>query len=58
MIINMVSLKIKEYSFIFKDQKLPGILRDKTMADEMMYIFYDYTQNYPICRLQLVVETL
>ena len=27
------------------------------MADELMYIHNDDTQNYPFCRLQLVVET-
>ena len=37
--------------------KLSGILRDKTMADKLMYIFNDDTQNYPSYRLQLVVET-
>ena len=34
-----------------------GIYRDKTMADELMYIPNDDTQNYPICRLLLMVET-
>ena len=28
-----------------------GILRDKTMADKLMYIPNDYTQNEPFCRL-------
>ena len=27
------------------------------MADRLMYIPNDDTQNYPLCRLQLVVET-
>ena len=27
------------------------------MADKLMYIPNDYTQNFPFCRLQLVVET-
>ena len=32
---------------------------DKTMADKLMYIpNMDETQNYPFCRLQLVVERL
>ena len=26
------------------------------MADKLMYIPNDYTQNYHLCRLQLVVE--
>ena len=26
------------------------------MADKLMYILNDYTQNYPFCTLQLVVE--
>ena len=30
--------------------------RDKTMGDKMMYILNDDTQNYPFCRLKLVVE--
>ena len=30
---------------------------DKSMADKLMYIPYYYTQNYPICRLKVVVET-
>ncbi len=29
----------------------------KTIADKFMYIYNDNTQNYHICRLQLVVET-
>ena len=28
------------------------------MADKLMYIPNDDTQNYPFCRLKLVVETL
>ena len=28
------------------------------MTDGLMYIPNDYTQNYPFCRLILVVETL
>ena len=35
----------------------PGNYRDKTMADKLMYILNDDTQNNPLCRLQLVVET-
>ena len=35
-----------------------GILRDKkTVADILMYIPNDDTQQHPFCRLQLVVET-
>ena len=34
-----------------------GIKRDKTIADKFMYIPNDDTQNYPFCRLQIVVET-
>ena len=36
----------------------PGIKRDKTMADEWLYLSNNEKQNYLICRLQLVVETL
>ena len=35
----------------------PGIQRDKTIADKLIYISNDDTQNYPFCRLQSVVET-
>ena len=35
---------------------LPGIYRDKTMADKFMHIPNDDTKNYPICRLQFDVE--
>ena len=31
---------------------------DKTMADKLIYILNDDTQNYPFCKLKLVVETL
>ena len=27
------------------------------MTDKLMYVSKDYTQNYPFCILQLVVET-
>ena len=33
-----------------------GIYRDNTMADKFMYIPNDNAQNYPFCRLKLVVE--
>ena len=36
-----------------------GINRiNKTMADKLMFIFNDDTQNYPFNRLQLVFEQL
>ena len=28
---------------------------DETLADKMMYIPNDHTQNYPLCKLQLVI---
>ena len=34
----------------------PGIYRDKTIADKLMYIPNNDTQNYLFFRLQLVVE--
>ena len=34
-----------------------GILRDKTMADKLMYIPNDNKQNYTLYRLQLLVGT-
>ena len=27
------------------------------MINKLMYILYDDTQNYPFCRLQLVIKT-
>ena len=33
-------------------------LRDKTMANELMYIPINNTQNKPLYRLKLVVETI
>ena len=38
--------KSRKYMFI-------GIQRDTTIADKMIYILNDDTQNYPFCRLQL-----
>ena len=32
-------------------------IKDKTMADRLMYIHNDDTQNHPFCRLQLMVKT-
>ena len=32
-------------------------IRDKTMADELMYIPNDNTQNHHFFRIQLVIET-
>ena len=37
--------------------KIAWIQRDKTMADKLMYIPNYNTQNYPLCRLQFVIET-
>ena len=37
---------------------LPGIQRDKTIADKLMYIPNDDTQNYLFCRLKLVFKHL
>ena len=31
---------------------------DKTMDNILMYILNDDTQNYPFCRLQIMLETL
>ena len=35
---------------------LQGFFSYKTMADKLMNIPSDDTQNYPFCRLKLVVE--
>ncbi len=37
--------------------KKSGIYRDKTVADKLMYIHNDVTQNYHLCILKLVFET-
>ena len=42
----------------FHVNKFLGTDRDKTMADKLMYLLNDDTQNYPFYRLQLVVETI
>ena len=34
-----------------------GISRDKKMADKLMHNSNNYIQNYPFCRLQLVIDT-
>ena len=38
-------------------QQFRDVKESKTMADKLMYILNDNTQNYPFCRLRLVVET-
>ena len=39
----------------FQSDPFQGYKRDKTMADKLIYIPHDDTQNYQFCRLQLVV---
>ena len=41
-----------------KQTWMPKLLRkwNRSMGDKLMYIPNDDTQNYPFCRLQLVVE--
>ena len=43
------NIKVKNHSF------LQGSKRDKTIADKFIYILNDDTQNYPFCKIQLVV---
>ena len=38
--------------------KLTGILKDKTIEDKFSYIPNDDEQNYPFCRLKLLVKSL
>ena len=38
-------------------RSVSGIYGVKTMSEKLLYIPYDDTQNYPLCRLQLVVGT-
>ena len=50
-------LQNQQFYQLIMYQGQSGILMDKTMADKLMYIPNDYTQNYPFCRLQVVVKT-
>ena len=38
-------------------QYIQGSKGIKTMADKLIYKPNDYTQNYPFCKLLLLVET-
>ena len=38
-------------------EPLQSKYNDETIANKLMYIPNDETQNYPLCRLQLVVDT-
>ena len=40
--------------FILDQGEMP---QKKTITNELIYILNDYTQNYPFCRIKLVVET-
>ena len=55
--INDVSIQIQHYYLYFAMRSYAGILNDKTIANELMYIPNYDTQNYQLCRLQLVEET-
>ena len=46
-----------QFTFHLSKARLPGIYRDKTMVDKLMYIPNDVTENYPFFRSQLVVKT-
>ena len=46
----------KIYWFSYNQSMDAGILRNKTMADKLIFIPNDDTQNYPFSRLQIVVE--
>ena len=41
---------------IIKYTEISGIYRDKTLADKLVNILNDNTQNYPFCRSQLICE--
>ena len=41
----------------FQSLAIISDIRDKTMAGKLMHIPNNNTQIYPLCRLQLVVET-
>ena len=58
-------IKIIEYDIRVNHIKFPSLklrvffryLRDKTIADKLMYIPKNDTQNYFFCGIKLVVET-
>ena len=50
-------LPLKEKKSSQKLTHVLGILRNKTMADKLLYIPNYDTQNEPFCILQFVVET-
>ena len=54
---NVLIVRINKLNNVDKKHFLPGIYRDKTMANKLMWISNDDTQKYPFCRLQFVVET-
>ena len=43
---------------VFNLLQYPGISRDKTMGDKFMYIPYDDTQEYRLCRLKWLLKKL
>ena len=44
--------------FIFIENILSGIYRDNTMADKLMYILNDNTQNYPFRKLNFRLKRM
>ena len=58
-ILNFIIITYTFYNnMLYYMQEKSGIQRDKPMADKLVYIPNDDTQNFPFCRLKLVVETL
>ena len=53
---NLHSAYFKMFYYKSDHTVFSGIYSDKTLADKLMYIPNDDTQNNPFCRLQLVVE--
>ena len=51
-----ITVKLMQSIKKSKQNALSACLRDKTMADKLMYISNVEAQNYPFCRLKLVFE--
>ena len=47
----------RKFIFVLKQKLEPGIYRDKTIADNLMYILNDDTLYNTFNRLNLLVET-
>ena len=55
--LQLTQLKVHPKLFNNPLPHFPRVIKDKTMADKLMYIHNYDTQNRPFCRLQLGVKT-